>query len=211
MTAREMRETVCAWARRSYEEKLFAGTSGNLSVFDREEGLMAITPSSVPYEGMVPEDIVLLRMDGMAVEGRYRPSSEWRMHAAIYRARPRAGAVVHTHSPYAASFAVNRREIPLALIEMVLFLGGGVPLADFAVPGTWAVGEAAVRAMAGRTACLLASHGAVAVGETLDQAHLRAVYLEDAAKICALALASGGPVVTLTAEEAAAMPRPEDA
>ena len=209
MTIQEMRESVCYWAKRSYGEGLFAGTSGNLSAYSREEGVMVITPTSVPYEGIAPEDMTVLRLDGTVTEGRYGPSSEWRMHAAVYRARPQTGAVVHTHSPYATAFAVNRREIPLILIEMVLFLGGSVPLAEFATPGTQAVGDAAVKALQGRTGCLLASHGTLAVGETLEQAHLRVVYMEDAAKICSLAM-SNGPIVPLTQEQAAAISKPKD-
>lgn len=209
MTIQETKRSVCHWARKSYQEGLFAGTSGNLSARVREEDLMVITPTSVPYEEIAPEDMTVLRLDGTVIEGRYAPSSEWRMHAAVYRARPRTGAVVHTHSPYATAFAVNRREIPLILIEMVLFLGGSVPLAEFAVPGTKAVGDAAVKALRGRAGCLLASHGTLAVGENLEQAHLRAVYMEDAAKICSLAM-SNGPIVPLTADQAASMPLPKD-
>lgn len=201
MDREEMRAAVCAWAGRCYGERLFAGTSGNLSVFDGE--VLAITPTGAPYETMTPADIVLMTPAG-AVLGAGRPSSEWRLHAALYRARPEVRAVVHTHSPYATAFAVRRRPIPAVLIEMVPFLGGEVRVAPFALPGTEAVGAGAAAALAGRGACLLANHGAVAVGDTLETAHLRAVYLEDAAKICALAMANG-PVVPLSAAELAAM------
>ena len=85
MTVQEMKEAVCAWSRQSYAEKLFAGTSGNLSVYDVEQDVMVITPSSIPYETMTAEDIMVLRLDGTVLEGPHKPSSEWRMHAAIYR------------------------------------------------------------------------------------------------------------------------------
>ena len=135
MTIQEMKEAVCAWAKQSYAEKLFAGTSGNLSVYDQESGRMVITPTSVAYEQITPEDMVVMALDGTVTEGRYRPSSEWRMHAAVYEAKPEVGAIIHTHSPHATAFAVCHKKIPTILIEMVPFLGGDVPLAEFALPG----------------------------------------------------------------------------
>lgn len=204
MTIQEMRQAVCDWSKQSYAEKLFAGTSGNLSVYDKEQDVMVITPTSVPYETITPEDMVVLRLDGEILEGNYPPSSEWRMHAAVYQAKPEVGAIIHTHSPYATAFAVNNRGIPTILIEMVPFLGGDVPLAKFAVPGTRAVGDEAVKVLAERTGCLLANHGVLAIGASLEQAHIRAVYIEDAAKICSIAMANG-PIVTMSEADIAAM------
>lgn len=204
MTIQEMREAVCGWSRQCYAERLFAGTSGNLSVYDREREAMVITPTSVAYETISPEDMVVLRLNGEVLEGHYRPSSEWRMHAAVYAAKPEVSALIHTHSPYATAFAVNNRNIPVILIEMVAFLGGDVPLAGYATPGTQAVGDEAVKALEDRGGCLLANHGVLAAGAGLEQAHLRAVYIEDAAKICSIAMGNG-PIVTMSAEQIAAM------
>lgn len=204
MTIQEMRQAVCDWSKRSYAEKLFAGTSGNLSVYDKDQNVMVITPTSIPYETITPEDMVVLRLDGEILEGIHRPSSEWRMHAAVYEAKPEAGAIIHTHSPYATAFAVNNKGIPTILIEMVPFLGGDVPLAKFAIPGTRGVGDEAVKVLANRTGCLLANHGVLTIGASLEQAHLRAVYIEDAAKICSIAM-SNGPIVTMTEADIAAM------
>lgn len=204
MTIQEMRQAVCDWSKQSYAEKLFAGTSGNLSVYDKDQNVMVITPTSIPYETITPEDMVVLRLDGEILEGTHRPSSEWRMHAAVYEAKPEVGAIIHTHSPYATAFAVNNKGIPTILIEMVPFLGGDVPLAKFAVPGTRGVGDEAVKVLANRTGCLLANHGVLTIGASLEQAHLRAVYIEDAAKICSIAM-SNGPIVTMTEADIAAM------
>lgn len=187
----DRRQQLLEMSRRAYRQALFAGTSGNLSIYDRETGLMLITPSSIPYETMEKEDLVLMKLDGEVVEGTNRPSSEWRMHAVVYQRREEVSAILHTHSPYATSFAVNRQEIPVILIEMVPFLGGSVPVAEFALPGTESVGEEAVKALEGRTACLMANHGVLAVGATLEQAHIRSVYVEDAAKIYSLAISNG--------------------
>lgn len=187
----DRREVLLRMSRKSYEQELFAGTSGNLSLYDREEGLMLITPSSIPYETMKVQDLVLMTLDGEIIEGENRPSSEWRMHAVIYREREDVSAVMHTHSPYATSFAVNKWEIPVILIEMVPFLGGSVPVAEFALPGTASVGEEAVKVLKEREACLMSNHGVLAIGTTIEQAHIRAVYVEDAAKIYSLALSNG--------------------
>ena len=191
MTWEETKKILLNMTRRSYEEALFAGTSGNLSVYDREKETMIITPSSIPYETMKEEDLVLMRLSGEIIEGRHRPSSEWRMHAAVYKEREDVGAVVHTHSPYATSFAVNREPIPIILIEMIPFLGGDMLVADFAMPGTEDVGREALKVLKGRNACLMSNHGVLAVGENLEQAHIRAIYAEDAAKIYSLAKSNG--------------------
>ncbi len=190
-TWKETKKILLKMAHRSYEEALFAGTSGNLSVYDREKETMIITPSSIPYETMEEEDLVLMRLTGEIIEWKHKPSSEWRMHAAVYKERKDVGAVVHTHSPYATSFAVNRESIPVILIEMIPFLGGDVMVADFALPGTEDVGLEALKVLKGRNACLMSNHGVLAVGETLEQAHIRAIYVEDAAKIYSLARSNG--------------------
>lgn len=187
----EMKQEVLFFSQKAYAQRLFAGTSGNLSVYDREQGVMAITPSSAPYETMQRDDIIVMKLDGTILEGTLRPSSEWRMHAAIYAEKPQVGAVVHTHSPYATSFAVSGMPIGLILIEMIPFLGGDIAVADFALPGTPEVGTEALKVLTERNACLLKNHGVLAIGETLAQAHIRAVYVEDAAKICHFAKLNG--------------------
>lgn len=180
--------------RESVQEGLFTGTSGNLSV-NLGDGTMLITPTSVRYTVMTAEDIVHCDFAGNVWEGRLRPSSEWRMHAAIYQAYPEQGAVFHTHSPYATAFAVVHQPIPAVLIESWMFLGGDVLCAEYATPGTAAVGENAVPCLRdGRGGCLLNNHGVLAVGKDLKEARIRAEYIEDAAKICHYAVQIGKPV-----------------
>lgn len=201
MIKQEIKKRVLDTTLLSYRQGLFAGTSGNLSEYDPETGYMYITPSTYPYEAMTVDDIMVITLDGTIIEGAHRPSSEWRMHAAIYRdMAPDVLTVVHTHSPYATAFAVCQKAVPIILIEMVPFLGGDVPVADFAVPGTDDVGTSAVRALQGRNACLMANHGVLAVGKTLAQAHVRAIYVEDAAKICGIANSMGYGIHTVPDE-----------
>ena len=197
MDIENARKEVQEMALQAYQEGLVAGTSGNVSQFDRETGLMIITPTNLSYLVMKPEDVVVMKLDGTVVEGHLKPSSEWRLHAGIYSGIEEAAAVIHTHSPHATSFAVTHETIPLVLVEMLPFLGGDIPLAEFAMPGTPDVGTNAVKAMTSpkRNACLLANHGVAAYGKNLAQAYIRAVYVEDAAKIYHMARQVGKPQV----------------
>ena len=188
----DARQALVDCARQAYAEGLFSGTSGNLSV--RTDRGMLITPTSVRYETLSPEDIVHLRPDGAVLEGRFAPSSEWRMHAEIYARFPAVGAIVHTHSPHATAFAAAGKPIPESLIEMRFFLGGDVPCAAYAPAGTREVGLRCCEVLSGRGGCLMANHGALAVGRDLDEALLRAEYIEDSAKITLLSMQLGGPV-----------------
>ena len=189
-----LRQEIVERSLQAFHGGLFSGTSGNMSCFLRDEGLMLITPTSVRYDVMRAEDIVALRLDGTVAEGKLKPSSEWRMHAAVYEACPEVNAVFHTHSPYATAFAVNRRTIPAVLIEALVFLGGDIRCADYATPGTKEVGLNAIPALEGRKGCTLANHGVLAVGDDLAQAYLNAEYIEDVARIYTLARSVGTPV-----------------
>lgn len=191
----KFREQMVALCLESFHEGLFTGTSGNLSVYLKDEGLMLITPTSVRYDIMRPEDIVLCDLAGNIKEGHLNPSSEWRMHAIVYQNYPDTGSVFHTHSPYATAFAVVHKAIPATLIETHFFLGGTVECAAYATPGTDGVGLNAVPVLKGKGGCLLANHGVLAVGEDMAQAKLRAEYIEDSAKIYQYACALGEPVV----------------
>ena len=110
-TITELRQEIVDRSLQAFHEGLFSGTSGNMSCYLREEDLMLITPTSVRYDVMRAEDIVALRLDGTVVEGHLKPSSEWRMHTAVYEICPDVNAVFHTHSPYATAFAVNHQTI----------------------------------------------------------------------------------------------------
>lgn len=181
---KDMQVNVIRIAVKSYNEGLVAGTSGNVSLYDHENEVMAITASNLDYSIMEAEDVVIMKLDGTIIEGKHKPSSEWQMHAEVYKARKDINAVIHTHGPYATSFAVLQEEIPLVLVEMLPFIGGDIPLAKFELPATPELGKSCVKALENRNACLMENHGVLAIGKNLDQAYIRAVYVEDAAKIC---------------------------
>lgn len=191
-------------AKSSYNLGLVAGTSGNVSVYDNETDAMVITPSSIPYDTMILEDLVVLKLDGTIIEGHNKPSSEWKMHAQVYKERKDIKCVLHTHSPYATAFAVCQERIPVILIEMVPFIGGDVPVAKFGMPGTESIGIEALSVLKERKACLLSNHGTLAIGETIDKALTSSIYLEDAAKIYHIAK-NAGNVKVLSEKEINAM------
>lgn len=194
----ELKNKVQQIALKSYKQGLVAGTSGNVSLFDKNKNVMAITASNLDYDLMQPEDVIVMSLDGEIIEGELKPSSEWKMHAEVYKNKEEIKAVIHTHSPRATSFAVVREVIPLVLVEMLPFIGGDIPLAKFELPGTSELGVSAVQALQNRNACLLENHGVLAVGKDLDQAYLRAVYVEDAATIYHFARQVGHPKLVPT-------------
>ena len=155
------------------------GTSGNISL--RQGHGMLITPTSVPYDAMRPEQIVFMKLDGNPEAGQ-RPSSEWRFHRDILKARPEVNAVVHAHPPYATILAIMGREIP-PLHYMVACAGGDtIRCAPYATFGTEELSRHAVAALEDRSACLLAHHGMIAVGASLAKAMWLAVEVETLAR-----------------------------
>lgn len=194
-------EEIVAAAQRLDAAGMMPSKSGNLSV--REGEGFVITPAALPYAQMTPADIVAVDADGIAVEGApHRPSSEWRLHAAIYAARPEIGAVVHTHSPRATALSCARRGIP-PFHYMVLLAGGPVRCAGHATFGTAALAKACVAALADRRAVLLANHGSVAVGATLKAALTLAFEVENLAGQYLDLRAAGLKPVLLTKKELA--------
>ena len=177
--------------------------SGNLS--QRTPRGFIITPSGLPYAQLTQPDLVEVAPDGSTLSGRRRPSSEWRLHADIYAARPDAQAIVHTHSPHATALSCARRPIP-ALHYMVAMAGGAdIPCSGYATFGSAELAQAAVAALTGRRACLLANHGVVALGGTLAGAEALAREVENLARQYLLLLAAGLPPVILDAEQMAAV------
>lgn len=152
------------------------GTSGNVSARNGD-GHFLITPTGMDYAGMLAEDIVLMGMDG-SYPGVRKPSSEWRFHRDIYIAKTEAGAVVHTHSPFATALACMGRDIPPFHYMIARFGGPDVRCAAYATFGTQELSDAALVALQGRRGCLLAHHGMIVCGADLKQALALAVELE---------------------------------
>jgi L-fuculose-phosphate aldolase len=199
------REQLVATARALNASGINQGTSGNVSL--RIAGGLLITPTSLPYAQMGLDDLVALDLQGRPLaEGQRRPSSEWRLHADILRSRPEAMAVVHCHSTCATALACHGRGIP-PFHYMVTAAGGlDVRCAPYALFGTQAFSDLALQALADRRAALLAHHGQVALGGTLEQALGLAIEIETLARMYLQACALGEPPL-LTAAEIGAVQR----
>ena len=172
----DARAAVVSAARAMAAEGLVVASLGNVSLRDGERVL--ITPSGVPYERMLPEDVVALDLGGRVLAGAHAPSSERRVHLEIYARRPDVRAVVHTHSTHATAWSFLGEDLPADTEELQLFAGGSVPTASYAPSGSPELARAAAEGLGERRAVLLARHGTVAVGATLDDALTTSLILE---------------------------------
>ncbi|MEU4024610.1 class II aldolase/adducin family protein [Streptomyces anulatus] len=173
-SVRQAWREVVDTARRSAADGLVVGTSGNVSA--RVGDLVLVTPSGVPYDRLGPRDAVGVDLEGRQVLGDLGPTSELPLHLAVYRSTG-AAAVVHTHSVHATAVSTLVTEVPLVHYAAAI-LGGPVRTAAYARYGTPELAEAMLGALQGRTGCLLANHGTVTYGDTLDQAYERTAQLE---------------------------------
>jgi L-fuculose-phosphate aldolase len=181
MNEEEARERVVRAGVELVDTGLVDGTWGNLSVRFTKE-LMAITPSGRDYKTLKPEDIVIVNIATGEARGG-KPSTETPMHRAIYSRRPEVGAVVHTHSMSASTVASTGREVPPILDDFAQIVGPSLRVAPYAIPGSKGLVKGAVAALAGRTAALLANHGAVATGRGMDEALLCARMVEKGCRV----------------------------
>jgi L-fuculose-phosphate aldolase len=192
MTPRErgLRLRLVQIARRLGVAGMNPGKSGNLSV--RVGDGFLVTPSGVAYDRMGSEDLVAVAADGTH-RGAHEPSSEWRLHRDVYARHPDAQAVVHTHSPFATTLACLGRSIPPFHYEVAFAGGSDIRCSSYATFGTQALSDAALDALEGRRACLLANHGAVAYGASLEAAAGLAEKVEALARLYWQALQVGEP------------------
>lgn len=194
MLLEKERAQIVRFGKKLLAARLTSGTGGNLSILNRERGLIAISPSGVEYEDMVPSDVAVVDGDGTTVEGSRKPSSELDFHRALYSKRSDIQAVVHTHSVYATTMACLRWEIP-AVHYLVAFSGHKVPLAPYATFGTPELACNVAEHIGECNALLLANHGLVAIGPNLDTAFAVADEIELVARIYYQAKSIGEPVI----------------
>jgi len=180
MDEAQARTIVCEAGVRLVKTGLVSGTWGNVS---QRIGAhhMAVTPSGADYLSLTPDDIVIVNLKDGSYEGA-KPSAEKRLHMAIYNARKDVTAVIHTHAVNASTVAAARREIPPILDDLAQIVGPSVRVADYALPGTKRTVKGALKALKGRNAALLANHGAVCVGRSMEEAFVCCEVLEKACK-----------------------------
>ena len=197
------REAIVAMGKELIERKLVAGSWGNISV-KIADGVYAVTPSGRGYANQEPKDIVIIDNACSTLDGELTPSSESKLHTAIYNACPEAKAIIHTHSIYASALAAMRKPVPAIIEDIVQIIGGRVNCAEYALPGTQELADNAVAALNGRKAVLLANHGAVCWGKSLEDALIVSEILEKAAQIAIICQSCGG-AVELSNEDAEVM------
>ena len=195
MLLQRERELVVEYGKKMSADRLSVGTSGNISVYVPEEGLMAISPSGIGYFDTRPEDVVVTDLEASIVEGTRKPSSEWALHTLFYKHKPHIRAVVHTHSMYCTTFAVLGR--PLQAVHYAIAGAGAaeIPCAPYFPFGTLELAEAAVETAGTSDAVLLGNHGLVACGKDIAGAYGLALNLEYVAELQYRALCVGTPNV----------------
>lgn len=201
MSELKLREDIVAVAQAIDRAGFCPSKSGNVSARFKD-GLL-ITPSGLPYAQTRPEDLIYLSLEGALLGGSRKPSSEWPFHVEIYKARPDAQAIVHTHSPRATALSCARRGIPAFHYMIALCGGADVRCAEYATFGTPELAENAVKALEGRKAVLLANHGVIALGQSLAGACTIVAEVENLAGQYLDLLASGFEPVILDEAEMA--------
>lgn len=194
MPVQTIRKEVVAFARKMYTDGLVAGTAGNLSSRVPGEERVAITPSSLPYEEMEPDDVPILDLSGAVVVTGRAPSVEWRLHLAIYQARPDVGAIFHTHGVYSSVLAALHLPLPPIVEELAHYVGGQIEVAEYAPSQSPELSRNVVVALGGKAAALIANHGKVCCGEDLTSAYHVCQLVERVAHVHILACLLGKPI-----------------
>lgn len=194
MRLEQLREIVWKCNLELPKNDLVKMTSGNVSGRDQETGLVVIKPSGYSYEEMTPAHMVVVDLDGKVIEGEYKPSTDTDAHLYIYRHRPDIFGVVHTHSPYATSFAVLGKPIRACLTASAM-LGGDIPIGDYAPIGGDAIGAEIIEKIGQSYAILMQNHGVFTIGHSPQHATKLAVEVEEIAKITHLAMSQGDPIL----------------
>jgi L-fuculose-phosphate aldolase len=200
----QLRKHVIETCLAMNEEGINQGTSGNVSV-RVPEGFL-ITASGVPYKKMKPHHVVTMDLEG-GYEGEYLPSTEWRMHMDIYKARAEAGAIVHVHSTYATALACLRKDIPCFHYMMGVTGGTTLRVSDYAEFGTQELSDTMLEALKDRSGCLLANHGQICFANDLDKALWRAGEIESNCHQYWAACLAGKPVLLSETQMASVLKR----
>ena len=188
---KELRDKVWEANMELPRNNLVIYTFGNVSGIDRDHGIIAIKPSGVPYRDLTPDKIVLVDMDNNIIDSTYNPSTDIKTHMVLYQKFSSIGGVVHTHSPYATSFAVLGQTLPLCLTTLAMEFGTHIPVSEFAEIGGIEIGKQIVEKIGSCPAILMRNHGVFTVGATVNAALKAAIMLEEAAQTCHYAMLRG--------------------
>ena len=178
-----LKEELVKGSRKIFAKKLVQRGEGNVSIRIPNTNEFLITPTYNDYANMNKDDVVHMNCEGKKLAGLQEASSEYRMHIAIYEARPRVNAIIHTHSPYASMLAIARQTIPPIIEEMVVWIGGEINCANFGEANTEEIGTQALKAIGNTNATLIANHGVLVCGKKMDNAIKTAELVEKMAFI----------------------------
>jgi L-ribulose-5-phosphate 4-epimerase len=193
MVLKDLRDEICRLNLELPRHNLVAWTSGNVSGRDPQTGFVVIKPSGIRYEELTPDDMVVVDLDGKAVEGRHKPSSDTLAHVYVYRHRPDIHGVVHTHSTFATAWAAAGKPIPPILTAIADEFGGPIPVGAYAKIGGDEIGREIVRSIGASPAILMKNHGVFTVGKNPQAAVKAAVMVEDVARTVFYAMQLGQP------------------
>lgn len=182
MLLKKLREEVCQANKELQKNNLVLWTSGNVSARDPETGYVVIKPSGVLFEDLTPESIVVVDLDGNVIEGDFKPSVDTTSHLYVYKHRADINGMVHTHSPYATSFAITGEPIEIYTTTSAAVFGGTIPISDFATIGEEEIGKEIVEKIGDSTAILIRNHGVFTIGENYESALKYAIVLEETAQ-----------------------------
>lgn len=192
-TAADVKQEVLETAKAVHAAGLVVGTAGNISG-RMPDGTVCMTPSSLPYETMTLDDLVVVDLEGNKVDGGGNPSTEKALHLFCYQRYPEVGGVIHSHAPHASMFALVHEPIPAVIEEVVVYIGGDIPICEYKTTGTDELGHEVASKLADRSATLMANHGLVCIGKSPEDALHASLVVERTAEIVWGARALGSPL-----------------
>jgi L-ribulose-5-phosphate 4-epimerase len=197
----QLRSELVEGAKAIFAKGLVEAGEGNISIRNVKKDEFFITPSFNQYDSLKGEEIVHMNLDGTTIKAKKLPSTEVKLHIAVYESRPKVQSIIHTHSTYATILSIVRKNIPIIMEEQVVFLGGSVDVAPFGKAHTDEIGESALQALGIKNAALLANHGVIVCGKSIGHAVKFAELVEKLAKMYWGALQIGEPRI-LSKEQA---------
>ena len=190
---KELRILVVEAAKSIFNKGLVENNEGNVSVRVGKSDEYLITPTANQYDSLTEDEIVHMAFDGTPLSSGKLPSTEAKLHVAIYKSRPKVQSVIHTHSTFASMLSVTRKDIPIIMEEQVIYLGGSIKVSAFGEAHTNEIGNVALEAMGYKNAALLANHGAIVCGKSVSNAVKNAELVEKFAKVYWGSLLIGEP------------------
>jgi len=188
-----LKKEVCQAHIKLWENKLVMWTSGNVSARDPKTDLVVIKPSGVPYDKLLPDNLVVVDLKGNIIEGNLKPSVDMATHLYVYKHMPEVMSVIHTHSTYASAFAAIGKPIPVCLTAMADFFGRDIPVGELVLIGEEEIGKEIVNKIGNSKAIIMKNHGPFTIGKNVSEALQAAIFLEETAKVLIISKILGEP------------------